>query len=98
MRARSLSAFRDQFKKVLGPKRGQGYSELGLDEPLVGSDGDAQQASTNSYSRQHGVAPPGGGGAPLGSGFAGGARPQYSGVTGSAADVPSQARLARQSS
>ena len=84
-----LSAFRDQFKKVLGPKR-QGYGELGVNEPLVGSDGDQGHASSNDYTRQHGVAPPG-------SGADYRAQRGYTGsaITGSAADVPSQARTAR---
>ena len=80
-----LSVFRDQFKKVLGPKR-QGYGELGLDEPLVGSDGDHMQQQQDQYSRRHGVAPPGSTGTGHHAGHA------HPAVVGSAGDVPSQAR------
>lgn len=77
-----LANFRQNFKKVLGPKR-QGYGELSqLEQPLVGEDeGDQGTPSRVDYARRHGVSPPS-------------QRTEYGTqgglVTGSAADVPSQ--------
>ena len=79
-----LAKFRENFKKVLGPKR-QGYGELGqLEEPLVADDEhEGQTGSRVDYARQHGVAPPSQG------------RQQQHGhpMGGTVADVPSQVRL-----
>lgn len=80
--AQRLANFRQNFKKVLGPKR-QGYGELSqLEQPLV-DDGEEgpQSGSQSEYTRRHGVSPP--------------AQSQGPGrqtglVTGTAADVPSQ--------
>ncbi|KAK9804960.1 hypothetical protein WJX73_003788 [Symbiochloris irregularis] len=81
-----LAKFRENFKKVLGPKR-QGYGELGqLEEPLVGDDEhEGQGGSRVDYARQHGVAPP-----------SQGRQQQGHPMGGTLADVPSQGDDMRQ--
>jgi hypothetical protein len=56
-----LATFRQDFKKLLGPKQ-QGYGELSqLEQPLVAGDDRAQgYGNDSSYLRQHGVPRPGG--------------------------------------
>lgn len=50
-----LAKFKQNFSQILGPKR-QGYSEVGLDQPLVSS----HAQSDDEYFQKHGVPRPGG--------------------------------------
>jgi hypothetical protein len=49
-----LAKFKQNFSQILGPKR-QGYSEVGLDQPLVSS----HAQSDDEYFQKHGVLRPG---------------------------------------
>lgn len=49
-----LAKFKQNFSQILGPKR-QGYSEVGLDQPLVSS----HAQSDDEYYQKHGVLRPG---------------------------------------
>ena len=49
-----LAKFKQNFSQILGPKR-QGYSEVGLNQPLVSS----HAQSDDEYFQKHGVLRPG---------------------------------------